>query len=57
MHRFVERHRRGKATFEVYMVPLAIAPMIDRSKHRNIPWGRKEVVPGRGLVDMEDAEK
>lgn len=39
------------------MVPLAIAPMIDRSKHRNIPWGRKEVVPGRGLVDMEDAEK
>lgn len=57
IHRFVERHRRGKPEFWVHIVPLDMAPKIDMGKFRNVPWGKKEVIPGVGLVDREEKSK
>lgn len=54
MHRFVERKRRGKVDFMVHLIALEMAPMVDITQFRNVPWGKKDVVPGRGLVDRED---
>jgi hypothetical protein len=50
IHRFVERRTRGMEGFDFYMIPLAVAPRVDGGLYTTIPWGEKEVVPGKGLV-------
>lgn len=56
VHRFVERKRRGKEFFMLHLIPLDLAPKVDKNFYRNIPWGKKELIPGVGLVDMIDGE-
>lgn len=50
IHRFVERQARGKADFHFYLIPIELAPRVDEVNYREVPWGEKELIPGKGLV-------
>jgi hypothetical protein len=54
IHRIFERHRRGYSFFEAYLLPLQLACRADLSEGRFAPWGKFDVVPGRGLVRRKD---
>lgn len=51
IHRLVARKQRGKKFFRFYLVPLASVPLVNEALYYHVPWGKKDVVPGVGLVE------
>ncbi len=50
IHRLCRRKREGLKSFEFYIVPMFLCPVVEDGDGAMIPWGEKEVVPGVGLV-------